>query len=421
MNSATLAPGPVTARMQWMVLILLVVSVCINYIDRGNISVASYDLQTSLHLDPLQLGYLFSAFFWTYAGFMVLAGWLVEKYNVIWVYAIGYLVWSLATAFTGLANSFVMLFGLRLLLGMSESVAYPSYSKILAAGFPEKQRGMANGLIDAGSKLGPALGLMIGGSILAHFGWRALFIAIGAVSMIWLIPWCAVAPSIRTKDLKRHKDTPSFAEILRQRSAWGTFLCLFCSNYGWYFMLTWLPGYLRMERHYSAEAMAMAGSLPFWAVAGGAVLGGWLADRWIHHGASPTLVRKTFVSSGLCLSAFFLLPAAVVSNQILAMTLLIAASFAFGLCSGNTWAITQTLAGPVAAGKWTGLQNCAGNMAGVVAPTVTGFIVQETGSFYFAFLWVCLNFLGAACSYLFLVGKIEQVDWRVKNAIGMKL
>jgi MFS family permease len=416
MTSAALAPKPVTARMQWMVLILLVISVCINYVDRGNISVASYDLKTALNLNPLQLGYLFSAFFWTYAGFMVLAGWLVEKYNVIWVYAIGYLIWSLATALTGLANSFVMLFGLRLLLGMSESVAYPSYSKILAAGFPERQRGMANGLLDAGSKLGPALGLVIGGSILAHFGWRMLFVSIGVVSLAWLVPWCAVAPQIRTKDLRRHRDTPSFGEILRKRSAWGTFLCLFCSNYGWYFMLTWLPGYLRMERHYSAETMALAGSLPFWAVAGGAVLGGWLADRWIHQGgASPTKVRKTFVVSGLLLSAAFLMPAAVVPNQIFAMGLLVAASFSFGLCSGNTWAITQTLAGPVAAGKWTGLQNCAGNMAGIVAPTVTGLIVKETGSFYFAFLWVCLMFFSAACSYLFIVGRVEPVSWNTKT------
>jgi MFS family permease len=307
-----------------------------------------------------------------------------------------------------------MLFGLRLLLGMSESVAYPSYSKILAAGFPERQRGMANGLLDAGSKLGPALGLVIGGSILAHFGWRMLFVSIGVVSLVWLVPWCAVAPRIRTKDLRRHKDTPSFGEILRKRSAWGTFLCLFCSNYGWYFMLTWLPGYLRMERHYSAETMALAGSLPFWAVAAGAVLGGWLADRWIHRGASPTKVRKAFVVSGLLLSAVFLMPAAVVPNQIFAMGLLVTASFSFGLCSGNTWAITQTLAGPVAAGKWTGLQNCAGNMAGIVAPTVTGLIVKETGSFYFAFLWVCLMFFAAACSYLFIVGRVEPVSWQTK-------
>jgi nitrate/nitrite transporter NarK len=125
-------------------------------------------------------------------------------------------------------------------------------------------------------------------------------------------------------------------------------------------------------------------------------------------------VRKTFVVSGLLLSAVFLMPASVVPNQIFAMGLLVTASFSFGLCSGNTWAITQTLAGPVAAGKWTGLQNCAGNMAGIVAPTVTGFIVQETGSFYFAFLWVCFMFLAAACSYLFVVGRVEPVSWQTK-------
>ena len=414
MSSATIAPTPVTARMQWIVLILLVISICINYIDRGNLSVAGVSLSHELHLGPSQLGQLFSAFFWTYAGFMILAGWLVEKYNVIWVYAAGYLIWSAATALTGFVNGFAMLFLLRLLLGMSESVAYPSYSKIIAAGIPEKQRGMANGLIDAGSKLGPALGMVVGGSIMAQYGWRALFISIGVVSLAWLVPWCLVAPKIRTHELGKNEDAPGFAEILSKRDAWATFLCLFCANYGWYCMLTWIPGYLQMERHYSAEMMALAGSLPFWAVAAGAVLGGWLSDRWIAHGGSTTRVRKTFVASGLCLSALFLLPAAVAADQVLAMALLVAASFAFGFFSSNHWAITQTLAGPAAAGKWTGLQNCAGNMAGVVAPIVTGFIVERTGSFYLAFVWVCINLVVGACSYLFLVGKIQPVTWRAR-------
>lgn len=407
-----IAPTRVTQRMQWIVLTLLVISICINYIDRGNLSVAGASLSSELHLRPSQLGYLFSAFFWTYAGFMILAGWLVEKYNVIWVYAAGYLIWSAATALTGLVNGFMMLFILRLLLGMSESVAYPSYSKIIAAGIPEKQRGMANGLIDAGSKLGPALGMVVGGSIMAYYGWRALFVSIGIVSLAWLVPWCLVAPKIRTHELGKNEDAPSFGEILSKRDAWATFLCLFCANYGWYFMLTWIPGYLQMERHYSAEMMALAGSLPFWAVAAGAVLGGWLSDRWIARGGSTTRVRKTFVAGGLCCSALFLLPAAVAANQVLAMSLLVAASFAFGFFSSNHWAITQTLAGPAAAGKWTGLQNCAGNMAGVVAPTVTGFIVERTGSFYFAFVWVCVNLVIGACSYLFFVGKIQPVSWR---------
>jgi MFS transporter, ACS family, D-galactonate transporter len=355
---------------------------------------------------------LFSAFFWTYAGFMIFAGWLIDRYNVIWVYAVGYLLWSGATALTGLVTGFASLFALRLLLGMSESVAYPSYSKIIAAGFPERQRGMANGLIDAGSKLGPALGLVVGGTIMAHFGWRALFLSIGLVSFAWLVPWCIVAPKIRTASLTNKKGGAGFLEIMRKRDAWGSFLCLYCVNYAWYFMLTWLPGYLQMERHYSTETMALVGSLPFWAVAAGAVFGGSVSDAWIARGGSTTVVRKTFVITGALTCALFLLLSAIAQNQIFAMTLLVVASFSFGLTSSNNWCITQTLAGPQAAGKWTGLQNCAGNLAGVVAPIVTGFIVERTGSFYFAFVWVCANLLIASLSYLFIIGKIQPVLWK---------
>lgn len=418
MNSAILAPTRVTARMQWTVLVLLVISVGINYIDRGNLSVASVDLKDALHLNNTQLGSLLSAFFWTYAGFMVLAGWFVEKYNVIWVYAIGFFLWSGATALTGFVSTFTVLFLLRLVLGMSESVAYPSYSKIIASGFPEKQRGIANGLIDAGSKLGPAIGLIVGGSILAHFGWRMLFISIGALSLIWLVPWCLLAPKIRTHELGKQENCPTFSEILTKRDAWATFLCLFCGNYGWYFMLTWIPGYLRMERHYSAEMMALAGSLPFWAVAGGAVAGGVLADRWIHAGATPTLTRKTFTGGGLAISALILLPSAVVKDPVAAMALLVTASFFYGFFSGNHWAVTQTLAGPAAAGKWTGLQNCVGNMAGVVAPTVTGLIVDRTGQFFWAFVCVSALLLLGSFSYIFLVGRIEEVSWKPRLSLS---
>jgi len=412
MSTATIAPSTVSARRQWIVLILLVISVCINYVDRGNLSVASVDLKDALHLGPQSLGNLLAAFFWTYAGFMVFAGMLVEKYNVIWVYAIGYFLWSLATALTGFTNSYTMLFLLRLLLGMSESVAYPSYSKIIAAGFPERQRGVANGLIDAGSKLGPALGMVIGGMILAEWGWRTLFISVGAISLLWLIPWCAIAPKIRTEKLARNHDAPSFGEILSKRDTWATFLCLFCGNYGWYFMLTWIPGYLRLERHYTIEQMALFGSLPFFAVAGGAVLGGFLSDAWVRLGSSATRVRKTFTATGLTACAVLILPSAIVQDRVTAMSLLIAASFVYGLWSSNHWAVTQTLAGPTAAGKWTGLQNCAGNMAGVAAPTITGFVVERFGSFYYAFLSVSILLVVGAFSYVFLIGPIETHQWK---------
>jgi MFS family permease len=205
---------------------------------------------------------------------------------------------------------------------------------------------------------------------------------------------------------------PGFLEILGKRDAWGTILALFCANYGWYFMLTWLPGYLQMERHYSTRMMALAGSLPFWAVACGALIGGPLADYCITRGGTTTRVRKTFVITGLTGSALFLLPAAIVADPIANMTLLVLAAFIYGFYSSNLWAITQTLAGPSAAGKWTGLQNCSGNLAGVVAPIVTGFVVQKTGEFYLAFVCVSVNLVISALAYLLIVGKIAPTTWK---------
>jgi ACS family D-galactonate transporter-like MFS transporter len=399
-------------RLEWFVLGLLVISVCINYVDRGTLSVTGVALSKELHLRPHELGFLLSAFFWTYAGLQVVAGWLIDRYNVILVYAIGFAIWSGATVLTGLASGFVTLFALRLLLGIGESVAYPSYSKIIAASFPERQRGMANGLIDVGCKLGPAAGMIVGGLLLDNFGWRWVFLTIGLASLLWLIPWSATAPRMRTAaSLRAPYKGPGLIEILKNRSAWGTLIGLFCGNYAWYFMLTWLPQYLLMERHYSTRIMALTGWLPFCSTAAGAAFGGWLSDRLIHNGASPTVVRKTFAVSGLSGSALFLLPAAMAEDQILAMTLLMLSAFIYGLFSSNLWAITQTLAGEAAAGKWTGLQNCMGNMAGVVAPIVTGFIVYETGKFYWAFVCVCVILAIGALSYLLIVQRIAQVAW----------
>jgi ACS family D-galactonate transporter-like MFS transporter len=399
-------------RLEWLVLVLLVASVAINYIDRGTLSIAGVALSSELHLKPHELGFLLSAFFWTYAGFQVVAGWLIDRFNVITVLGVGFLIWSLATALTGLVSGFVALFILRLLLGISESVSYPSYSKIIVATFPEEQRGFANGLIDVGGKLGPAVGLVAGGLILDGFGWRAVFLSLGFASLIWLVPWLLVAPRIGTvRYATVPASGPSLVDILKKREAWGTLLGLFCSNYAWYFMLTWLPQYLLTERHYSTRMMALVGWLPFCATAAGAVLGGWLSDAWIRRGASATTVRKSFCVTGLTGAAVLLLPSALAVDPVRAMSLLILASFVFGLYTANLFAVTQTLAGVVAAGKWTGLQNGVGNLAGIVAPIVTGFIVERTGEFYFAFVWVSVLLLVGALSYLLIIRKVAPVPW----------
>src|SRR5215471_5509331 len=166
-------------------LALLVVSVFINYIDRGNLSIAAPLLKNEFGISASQLGILLSSFFWTYTACLFVCGWFVDRCDVNRVLALGFLLWSLATAATGLVHGFLMLLVARLLLGIGESVTFPCYSKILAQRLPEDQRGFANGAIIAGMKLGPAVGTLAGGILMAHFGWRLVFIGIGVVSLFW--------------------------------------------------------------------------------------------------------------------------------------------------------------------------------------------------------------------------------------------
>ncbi|HZT29619.1 MAG TPA: MFS transporter [Bryobacteraceae bacterium] len=412
MMSSPAATRTPLSRAQWIALLLLVFSVFINYVDRGNLSVAAPPLKTELDLSPEQLGLLLSGFFWTYAAFQLfgLAGWLVDRFDAGLVYAIGYLLWSGATAATGLVRGFVALFALRLILGMGESVAYPAYSKLLSGHFPEHHRGLANALIDMGSKLGPALGTLMGGVLIARFGWRPFFIVLGLVSLAWLAPWMRWMPRGQGAAATHPHGGPSIGQILRHRSAWGTFGGLFCGNYVWYFLLTWLPSYMVMERHFSMDKMAAFGSIAYLAIGLSAAFNGWLSDRWIAAGGTPTRVRKTFTSLGLSL-ATIILPVAMVKSESLAMWLLMAGCVGFGLFSSNHWAITQTLSGPVAAGRWTSLQNGVGNLAGVTAPWLTGLVVARTGSFLLAFGVAAAVSLAGACFYLFVIGPVREVRW----------
>jgi len=274
---------------------------------------------------------------------------------------------------------------------------------------------MANGLIDAGCKLGPAVGILLCGSLMQSYGWRAMFILVGAISMAWLVPWLAIGGSVKTgksaKLCEGHTDVPRFREIARVREAWGSFLGLFCGNYAWYFMLTWLPHYFIKFRNYDESKMTRFVPLPFLATAIGAVFAGWAADRWIHHGGTPTRVRKVFTAGGLTLWAAIFMPAGFVKDPQTALWLMVVAGFFFGLFSGNHWAVTQTLAGTAAAGKWTSIQNMCGNFAGIVVPVVTGVILDRTGQFYWAVASVCAVALIGAMSYLFVIRRVEPVSW----------
>jgi MFS transporter, ACS family, D-galactonate transporter len=396
-----------------LVLVLLAISVFINYVDRGNLSIASPMLKDELGISASQLGILFSAFFCTYAFFQLFSGWLVDRFNVNWIFTGGFFLWSVATAATGAAHTFESILVFRLLLGIGESVAYPSYSKIIATNFPETHRGLANSVLSAGLVLGPGFGMLFGGLLMARYGWRPCFIVLGLTSLLWLIPWLKWMPKKTYTTAADTSNAPAYMEILRSRSVWGTCVGLFCGNYVNYFLITWLPFYLIRERQFSMNKMAQIGGIAYLLGAAFSTLSGWLSDRWIASGASPSLVRKTFVGGGTALAGIFIGLTAVI-GPVYCIAALIAGVVSFGVSASNVWAITQTLAGRKAAGRWTGFQCCVGNLSGIVAPAVTGLVLQRTGHFYWAFVIVTAVAFTGAVSWFFLVGPVQQLIWRGK-------
>lgn len=398
---------------QFTLLTLLVLAVGINYVDRGSLSVVKTDVAAEFRLDDAQMGLLFSAFFWSYAVFQIAAGWLVDRFDAKPVYAIGFLLWSLAILATGFTQGFAALLAARLMLGIGESVAYPATSRIIVENFAERRRGLANALVDAGSKVGTALSVLVGALIAAEWGWRALFYILGAVSLAWLLPWLLLAPS--SPRTVNDPSTPSpavgFGDLLARREVWGTSLGFFCLGYTWFFLVFWLPPYLEEARGFSKETMAIFGSLPFWAMAVTSIASGWLSDAWIAAGARPTLVRKTFLISGFLLCAASLSVVAFATDDRLCVVMLTAACASLGLYSSNAWAVTQTLAGPLAAGRWSGVQNAVGNLGGVASPALTGWIVKETGSYFWAFAAAAAMLWIGIFAYVFLIGRIAPLDW----------
>jgi ACS family D-galactonate transporter-like MFS transporter len=396
------------------VLFLLSLSVLINYIDRSNLSIAAELIKHEIHITDFQLGTLLSAFFWTYALMQIPAGWLVDRFDVKWVFAIGFFVWSVSTAVTGLLHGFAALLIIRVILGLGESIAFPSYGKVLGTHFKESRRGFANAMIMVGLALGPALGMWVGGRAVGRFGWRPFFLVLGLAGLLWLPLWSVSMPR-RTDDPSRSGARQAgYLDIIVQRSAWGTCIGQASINYFLYFLVTWLPSYLQRARHLSLRDVANAGGLLFLASAISSAVTGKLSDRWIHAGASPTLVRKGLMlfghtGIGICLAITALAPGSFFT----AMLVLTGGFLGISVC--NSWAISQMLAGPRMVGRWIGVQNFVGNLGGAVAPVLTGFILGKTGSFYWPFLITAVAAWIGGVSWWFVVGPLDEVDWEKKR------
>ncbi|MBS0409163.1 MAG: MFS transporter [Proteobacteria bacterium] len=390
---------------------LMALAVFINYVDRGNLATAAPLMKDELKLDNTQVGLLLSAFFWAYTPGQVLAGWLAERINAYRALALGLTVWALATVATGLAGSFALLFALRLVLGLGESVAFPCSSKLLAEYLPTHRLGHANGMIGAGLAAGPAVGTFVGGLLIARFGWRPSFLVFGLVSLMWLAPWLAATRAASGEASKAPAGpVPSFLAILRRRALWGAALGHFAANYTLYFVVSWLPTYLVKARGFTVPQMAEIGGAIYLVYAASSLTVGWVCDRWMAAGAGDNRVRKTAMIAGHA-GAAACLAACAVTGPIGSLVSLLLAGFFFGFTTPNIFAIGQTLAGPRAAGKWIGVQNCIGNIAGIVAPIITGVVVDRSGAFVWAFVIAAGIGLLGVVGWGLIVRRVEPVAW----------
>lgn len=391
--------------------LLVTAAVFINYIDRGNLATAAPLMQDDLHLTATQIGVLLSAFYFGYVPLMPVIGWVAERWGAHRVLAASVALWSLATLLTGLAGSFIVLLALRILLGIGESGAFPCSSKVLAAAVEPTLLGRANGVFSFGYLVGPAVGTFVGGYLMSAFSWRPVFVLFGALSLLWLLPWRSVAHTAATRgDTADPEGQPATLDILRERGLWGASMGHFALNYVYYFILSWLPFYLVKSRGFSLTAMAQVASWAYLLNATCALGMGWIADGWIRKGRSPTLVYKgimsvTHVVTMACMAGMLLLP----------QTGCVVALFLFNIVSGcssqGIFVVPQIMAGPRAAGRWVGVQNAMGNVAGLIAPVLTGALVDHYGGFEWPFgVAAAVNIIGLL-GWLVVLPEVKPRIW----------
>jgi len=406
------APASRAPAVPYALIGLLSLALMINYIDRGSISIAAPLLETELHLSTTQTYLILSAFFWAYVPSQPIMGALVDHLGAARVLAAGFALWATATFFAGLTAGIVGLVALRLLMGVGESVFYPSALALLSQRVTDRHRARATAVMQFGSVVGPGIGAFVGALIMVRFGWRAMFMGLGLGSALWLLPWSTQLRIPPVTVRRAAGAAPRLVAILRQRALWGVILGNFCSNYAFYFVFTALPLYLVHERGLSLLSMGSFTTAFYFTDALSVLATGWLLDAWVRRGASPGRAYKTALALsaagvGTCLIAASGAGAAAGAG------LLIGTALADGLNSPAVCALTQRFAGPLATGRWMGVQNALGNTAGIIAPIVTGQLVVAAGGRYWLALWVTggVALLGLL-AWLVIVPPVEPVDWQ---------
>jgi MFS family permease len=396
-------------RRKWTIVGLLSLGMVIAYVDRANISVvlAVPGFKEAFQLGDTGRGALNSAFFWTYALLQIPAGWLVDRYGVKVPYTIGFIVWSAVSILSGFITSIGQLVVLRLMLGIGESVVSPASLRWIRINCAEKERGRAVGLYMAGTKIGPAIGVPLTALLVSAFDWRRMFVILGFGGLIWLVFWLRLVKDDdrqieQAAARKSGVATIPFSQVLASPAMWGIIIGTFCYNYFVFFCMTWLPIYFKEQRNLSLNSMGLYTGFSFGGMAVVAFLAGWAADRIIARGGDPIRVRKGFTIAGFLLASTELI-GALSDSQSVALFFAIFSLSGLGLATANYWALTQTLMPGAAIGRIVGVQNCASNLSGIVAPIVTGWLLQTTGNYEAPMQAIWFFLLVGVSSYIFLV------------------
>ena len=418
-------------RIRYTILAAIFVNVVINYMDRTNISVAAIMMGADLHLTSVQLGLIFSAFGWTYAGLQIPGGVLADRFGPHILYSVCLIIWSVATILQGFAIGFSTLFVLRLAIGIFEAPSYPMNNRIVTSWFPDKERASAIGMYTSGQFIGLAFLAPLLSALQYYTGWQGLFIITGIAGVVWGIVWyffyrdpmehkkvneaeldyIESGGGLINRDTEKAKRQAVFKwnnlkEVFSHRKLWGIYLGQFCLGSSMWFFLTWFPTYLVKYRGFGFLQSGFLASVPFLAAFAGILSSGFISDYMMRKGISAGLARKTPVITGLLLTVF-IIGANYVDNPALIILFMCIAFFGNGFAS-ITWIFVSTLAPKHLVGLTGGVFNFIGNLSAIAIPIIIGYVARE-GNFAPALLIIaCLGIAGVCC-YVFLVGKVERI------------
>lgn len=412
-----------------LMLLMVFLATVINYLDRTNLSVAAPLLSKELKLDEAQMGFLFSAFAWTYAICNLPGGYVVDRFGARITYALSLFFWSAATALQSLAGSFAGLFNLRLAVGAAEAPAFPANNRVVTLWFPTRERGIASSSFVSGQYIGTGLCTPLLFWVAATWGWRAIFFVTGVSGVLISVGWWLVyrdplksrranAAEIREitaggAGIGEQKRTPfrwrDVWELLSYRQIWALCIGKFSVSVAIFFLLTWFPSYLIHERGLSllkAGGYAMA---PYLAAAIGVLVGGACSDVLLKRGVSLTFARKLPIVTGFLLTSTIFLANFTTSN--LSTISVLTCAFFFSGVSSNGWAVASDVAPLRLVGLTGGIINFAANLAGIVTPVAVGYIVKNTHSYFWALSLVAVipAVLGVF-AYTVVLGEIRRIE-----------